>query len=213
VGTQTREVRRVGPWPNVPATLVLPVFVLTDLFALWLGRMPRLPGTALVRPAAADGFVWLLWAAGRSTRTLLVSGVLLAGSAIAVNYLTGGVSMPLAVVLGGANLVQALTASALLRRLRPQAWRLRHRADPAVWVLACTRRLSRRHRPRTGRSGGDVPAGLLESRRGLDAAQCDEHLRLRRPRPARIAGDDVTDNLPRCPRVGLLPRVRSQGRN
>ncbi len=139
MGTQTVSTRSTGPWPNVPAWLILPLFLAVYALAVWIGRLSRLPGTSLslVWPGAAVGFVWLLWATTRGRGPLLISSLTLIAAATAINYLTGGVTLPVALALGAANVIQALVETTLMARLKPEAWRLRQPADLAVWVTCC----------------------------------------------------------------------------
>jgi signal transduction histidine kinase/FixJ family two-component response regulator len=131
--------RSAGPWPSVPAAVMIPLFITVYALAVWIGRLSRLPGTSLslVWPAAAVAFAWLLWATSRGRGPLLISALTLIAVATAINYLTGGVTAPVALALGASNIVQGLVETTLVARLRPQAWRLRRSADLAVWVAAC----------------------------------------------------------------------------
>ncbi|MCD5354106.1 hybrid sensor histidine kinase/response regulator [Kineosporia mesophila] len=118
---------------------MVPMFTVVYAVAVLLGRLSRLPGTSLslVWPAAAVAFAWLLWASSRGRAPLMVSSVVLAAVATAINHLTGNLSLPVSLALGVANVIQALVETAVLSRLRPDAWRLRRSADLAFWVLAC----------------------------------------------------------------------------
>ena len=72
-----------GPWPSVPPVLLGVGFTLIYALAVFVGRLSRLPGTslALVWPAAAVGFAWMLWASFRGRRFLLLNALLLAAVA------------------------------------------------------------------------------------------------------------------------------------
>lgn len=88
-----------------------------------LGRASRLDGTqlALVWPAAAVGYLWLVWSAQRGR--LAVDAVLVGVLAGLVNWWTGASAL-MAVGFAVANPVQALVAVLLVRRLAGD-WRLR----------------------------------------------------------------------------------------
>jgi len=98
-------------------------FALLYAAAAWLGRMSRVDGTplALVWPAAASGYLWLTWSAGR--RRLRRDAVVLSLIAGAVNWATG-TSVSLAAVFAAANAAQAVLAVVVVRRLTGD-WRLR----------------------------------------------------------------------------------------
>jgi signal transduction histidine kinase/CheY-like chemotaxis protein len=129
---------RPGPWATANRGGLAAGFMVVYAVAVLVGRMSRLPGTslALVWPAAAVGFVWLLWASSGGRRFLVGNALALAGIAALLNRATGA-APTVAVALGVANVLQAGVECVLLSRLRPDAWQLRRPADLAVWIGAC----------------------------------------------------------------------------
>ncbi|MFI7586967.1 ATP-binding protein [Spongisporangium articulatum] len=122
----------------MPGPVLLPTFAVVYAVAVYVGRLSRLEGTslALVWPAAAVAFVWLLWATGRGRRQLALSSLVLCSVAAAMNWLTGSAAL-VALALGAANVIQALVELTVVRRLGEGAWQLRRSRDLAVWVTAC----------------------------------------------------------------------------
>jgi signal transduction histidine kinase/ActR/RegA family two-component response regulator len=116
------------PWP---VTTLVAAAVYTG--ASLLGRATRLEGSqlSLVWPAAAVAVLWLA-ASWAHRRRLAVDATVLAVAAATVNGVTG-VHAAAAVVLGVANVVQALVAGAVLTGLQrawgSTPWRLRRPAD------------------------------------------------------------------------------------
>ena len=118
----------------VPGDLLVVVgFVLLYAVAAALGRLSRVDGTplALVWPAAAVGYLWLLWSARRGAllRDVLALGL----TAGAMNAATGA-SLTLAAAFAVANPVQALVAVLVTERVAG-GWRLRTSRDLAALVV------------------------------------------------------------------------------
>jgi signal transduction histidine kinase/ActR/RegA family two-component response regulator len=132
------DAARLGPWSNARPELMMVGFAVVYALAVVVGRMSRMPGTslALVWPAAAVAFLWILWASHLSRRLLVLNALTLTVVVGAVNWATGA-QAGVAVAFAAANLIQALVECAVLRRVRPSAWRLDRASDLWVWVIAC----------------------------------------------------------------------------
>ncbi len=118
--------RRFGALPVVGGFVVL--FVATAI----LGRLSRVDGTplSLVWPAAAAGYLWLTWSAGRGGLRRDVPVLALAAGAA---NLATGTSAALAGAFAVANAAQALVAVLVVRRVAG-GWRLQTSRDVAALV-------------------------------------------------------------------------------
>jgi diguanylate cyclase (GGDEF)-like protein len=125
----TAPERSAGLGRTSPAARTL-AFLAVYVLAVAIGRASHSEESqvALVWPAAGVSVLWLVGSVGRRQRVLDAS--LLALATAVINLLTG-VPMAAAIAFAPVNVVHALVAVVLVRRLWPQGWLVRAPRDVA----------------------------------------------------------------------------------